>query len=145
MTVWGTHSYPLLTPCSAGIIVNHALCTLQKPGCATHQPTLKSVDVSTCVRDRSWNHLTGQQLDCFKFAPAEPPDTVADAAAHVSSATGTSADGGVPAASAMLQSDAAKQDLGDDADTGIGKRPSLHTLSGPPDAFAFIIARACLV
>ena len=47
-----------------------------------------------------------------------------DEAAPVLSVTGTSADGGVPAASATLQSDATKQDLGDDddddADLGIG-------------------------
>ena len=70
--------------------------------------------------DRSWNHLTGKQLDCFTCVLAESPD---DAAAPVSSLTGTSADGGVPPAAAMQQSDAAKQDLGDADDAGIGTHP----------------------
>lgn len=76
--------------------------------------------------DRSWNHLTGQQLDCFTCAPAESSDgvTAADAAAPVSSLTGTSADGGVPPSSALQQSDAAKHDLGDAEDTGLGTNPS---------------------
>lgn len=65
--------------------------------------------------------MKGQQLHCFKFASVGSSNTVADAAAPVSSLSGASADGGVPAASAMLQSHAAKEDLGDAADTGVGK------------------------
>ena len=71
--------------------------------------------------------MTGEQLDCFACAPAESSDgvTAADAAAPVSSLTGTSADGGVPPASALRQSDAAKHDLGDADDTGLGTHPLL--------------------
>lgn len=78
---------------------------------------------------RSWNHLTGKQLDCFTCASAESCDdvTAAATAAPVSALTGTSADGGVPPASALQQSDAAKHDLGDDA--GLGAHPL--PLGGP--------------
>ena len=81
---------------------------------------------------RSWNYLTGKQLDCFTCASAESCDdvTAAAAAAPVSAITGTSADGGVTPASALQQSDAAKHDLGDDADdAGLGAHPL--PLGGP--------------
>ena len=87
--------------------------------CMLHQPASK---VLTHLRlDRSWNHLTGEQLDCFTCAPAESPDGVTPA--PVSSLTGTSADGGVPPASALRQGDAAKHDLGYADDTGLGTHP----------------------
>ena len=84
--------------------------------------------------------MTGQQLDCFTFIPAESSDTVADAAAPVSSPTGVSADGGVAAASAMQQSHAAKQDLGDTEDTAIGMPPFPFVLPGHVNTVALILA-----
>lgn len=93
------------------------------------------------MRDRSWNHLTGQQLHCFKFVPVGSSDDLANAAAPVSSHHGASADGGVPAASAMLQSHAAKQDLGDAEETGIGialHPPAPPCLPGHLDTVACI-------
>ena len=85
-----------------------------------HQPA--STLLTHLRIDRSWNHVTGEQLDCFTCAPAEPSDgvTALDVAAPVSSLNGTSADGGVPPASALQQGDAAKHDLGDADDTGLG-------------------------
>ena len=72
--------------------------------------------------DRSWRHLSGEQLDCFTCITEDAPSGSLQQAAPVSSVTGASADGGVPAASAMAQSDAAKHDMGDgdgdDADMG---------------------------
>lgn len=61
---------------------------------------------------------------------------MADAAAPASSPTGVSADGGVPPASALLQSHAAKQDLGDADDTGIGTLPYLLTARSHPESVA---------
>lgn len=71
---------------------------------------------------RSWRHLSGEQLDCFTCITEGAPSGSLQQAAPVASVTGASADGGVPAASAMAQSDAAKHDMGDgdvdDADMG---------------------------
>ena len=84
--------------------------------------------------------MTGQQLDCFTFTPAESSDTVADAAAPVSSPTGASADGSIAAAAAMQQSHAAKQDLGDTEDAAIGMPPFLFVLQGHLNTVALILA-----
>lgn len=65
---------------------------------------------------RSWSHLTGRQLDCLTCFTESAQDGSVEEAAHVSPVTATSADGGVRAASATAQSDAAKHDLGDDDD-----------------------------
>ncbi len=70
---------------------------------------------------RSWRHLTGKQLDCFTCISEDAQKDPLEDAAPVSSVTATAGDGGVAAASATLQSDAAKQDLGDDEDAEMGE------------------------
>ena len=78
---------------------------------------------------RSWRHLSGEQLDCFTCITEDAPTGSLQQAALLSSVIGTSADGGVPAASAMAQSDAAKHDMGDDNadDANMGKFVPLVT------------------
>ena len=66
------------------------------------------------VASRSWRYLSGQQLDCFTCTPQDASEGSLEEVAPVPSLTATSADGGVPPASAVSQSDAAKHDLGDD-------------------------------
>ena len=93
--------------------------------------------LNTLVPSRSWEYLTGKQLDCFTCVSADTSDDVMDEAAAVSSVTGTSADGGVLAASATLQSDAAKQDLGDDDDADLGIDSLLPSAFDQRLVFAF--------
>ena len=69
--------------------------------------------------DRSWQYLDSKQLDCYTCT-APGTENNAPGNAPISSVTDVSADGGVPAASATAQSDAAKQDLGDEDDTDMG-------------------------
>lgn len=81
------------------------------------------------VAGRSWRYLSGQQLDCFTCTTHDAPPGSLQETAPVSSPTATSADGGVPPASAVAQGDAAKHDLGDDdGDAAIcGVMSPLHT------------------
>ena len=77
--------------------------------------------VKDVVLDRSWDYLTGKQLDCFTCL-ATSSDDILDKPAPFSliNGNGSSADGGVPAASAMLQGEAAKPDLGDADNAELG-------------------------
>ena len=81
------------------------------------------------VAGRSWRYLSGQQLDCFTCTTQGAAEGFLEETAAVSSLAATSADGGVPPASAVAQGQAAKHDLGDadgDAHMG-GVVPPLHT------------------
>ncbi|DBA81758.1 TPA: WD repeat-containing protein 4 [Trebouxia sp. C0004] len=78
------------------------------------QPILLSGGGDSTIR--SWRYLSGQQLDCFTCTTQHAAEGSIEEAAPVSSLIATSADGGVPPASAILQSDAAKHDLGGDDD-----------------------------
>ena len=84
-----------------------------------------STNIGCAWLGRSWQYLDGKQLDCFTCSEPDAQDD-APSNAPVSLVTGVSADGGVPAASATAQSDAARQDLGDEDDADMGE-PSFNS------------------
>ena len=87
----------------------------------------------TCLGGRSWRHLTGAQLDCLPCATENAVNESFQQSAPV--ALSTSRDGGMPAASTTVQSDAAKQDLGRAKDANMGNlRPMAFGLLPPADA-----------